>query len=97
MTAKDKSYKVDETGALIVPLPYSRQSWTLRRPKVRDMEAIELAAKDGASSNIGTTVTALAILTEQPKEAVEDLDLEDMEVLSNALTSFPVFRDMVKR
>lgn len=82
--------KYTETGDLLVALPFAKTEVTLRRPKGRDMEAIELAARD-RGTNTGVLMVALSVLSGLEADAVANLDAEDLEVLGSALEHFPLF------
>lgn len=56
----------------------------LRRPKVRDLEAME----QGAKSDIAKSVTLIANLTEQTPDTIRELDAEDFRSISEVLAGF---------
>ena len=59
---------------------------TLRRMRVKDIKAIEAAAKGGTDMDAG--VVALANACDIPVEVIDEMDVEDFTALSEKLASF---------
>jgi len=60
---------------------------TIRRPKVRDLQAMEEARKPGASE-IDQAIAIAAMLCGIPLEAVGDLDAADFAAISEVIAGF---------
>lgn len=58
---------------------------SLRRPKVRDMRAIEEAKDEG---EIGQTIALIAAITGLKPEIIEEFDAEDYVALSERIADF---------
>lgn len=59
---------------------------SLRRPKVKDLRAINAAGKDGDELDQSTVM--IATLSGLPPEAVDELDTEDFVALSETVADF---------
>lgn len=58
----------------------------VRRPKVRDLKALE-THKDGAS-DMDQGIAMVALLTDLPAAAIEDMDAGDFATLSEVIAGF---------
>ncbi len=59
---------------------------TVKRPKVKDMKAVE-EVEEGLG-DISRSIAVIAILTGLPSEAVEELDAKDFEAVSEVIGGF---------
>ena len=60
---------------------------SLRRPKVRDLRALE-DATEGKSSQLDQGATLVALLSGLPEEVVEDMDAADFARASEVIGGF---------
>ena len=60
---------------------------TIRRPKVRDLRAMEKAREPG-SSEMGQGIVMAATLCDLPLEAMDEMDAADFAAISEAITGF---------
>lgn len=75
---------------LAVPVEWQGQTIaevTIRRPKVKDLRAIEAASRD-QSSQLDQGAAMLAQLTGLPIEAVDELDAQDFTAISEVIAGF---------
>lgn len=78
------AFPIDGEGGLISRV-------TLRRPKVKDLRKIEgLIGEDGTPNNddMDAGLAMIAALSDLPEGGVDELDLEDFTILSEALSDF---------
>ncbi len=75
---------------LAVPVEWQGQKIaevTVRRPKVKDLRAIEQASQ-GRQSQLDQGVEMIAQLTGLPREAVDELDAQDFTAISEVIAGF---------
>jgi hypothetical protein len=60
---------------------------TIRRPKVRDLRAIDKAREPGASE-LSQAIAMAATLCDLPPEAMEEMDAADFAAISEVLGGF---------
>lgn len=60
---------------------------TVRSPKVREVREIERIARE-AQGSLDDAIGAILILTDLPKEAVDDLDTTDIATISETIEGF---------
>ena len=60
---------------------------TVRSPKVREVREIERIARE-ATGGLDDAIGAILILTDLPKEAVDDLDTTDIALISETIEGF---------
>lgn len=82
--------KSSNTVALAVPMDWQGQTIaevTIRRPKVKDLRAMEASARD-KTSQLDQGADMIAQLTGLPIEAVDELDAEDFTAISEVIAGF---------
>lgn len=78
------------TVSLAVPFEWQGQmiaEVTIRRPKVKDLRAIEVSSRD-RTSQLDQGAEMLAKLTGLPIEAVDELDAQDFTAISEVIAGF---------
>jgi len=74
---------------LSTPVAYNGKSYaalTLRKAKVKDLEAAESARRDGG--DFAAVVALIASLADVPLAVVREMDAEDLNLMSGALPDF---------
>lgn len=74
---------------LTTPVAFNGKTYTaltLRRAKVKDLEAAEIARKSGGDFEMAMTM--IASLADVPIDVVREMDVEDFTTLSESLPSF---------
>lgn len=75
---------------VIATLPIAGKEVRLKPPTGKDMKTIELRTQ-GETTTLGVVMTAASVLSGLDVQDIEDMDAEDVGVLSDALMLFPIF------